>query len=67
MDQALRVSPRLTPLAAAALTLVMVLAILTRVFAGDFGGAVPSSVLGALSAFIAWGRFTKEPIAPKRD
>ncbi|MBV1859963.1 MAG: DoxX family protein [Nannocystaceae bacterium] len=61
----LRIAPRLTPIAAAALTLVMVLAFLTHALAGDFGGAVPSVVLGAITAFIAWGRSTKAPIAPK--
>ncbi|MGH1342323.1 MAG: DoxX family protein [Nannocystales bacterium] len=61
----LRIAPRLTPLAAAALTLVMVLAALTHIFSGDIAGTVPSIVLGALSAFIAWGRFTRAPIAPK--
>jgi len=61
----LRIAPRLTPIAASALTLVMVLAVLTHVLAGDFGGTVPSLVLGGLSAFIAWGRFTRAPIAPK--
>ncbi len=61
----LRIAPRLTPIAAAALTLVMVLAVLTHIFAGDVAGSVPALVLGLLSAFIAWGRFSKAPIAPK--
>jgi putative oxidoreductase len=61
----LRIAPRLTPIAAAALTLVMVLAVLAHIFAGDVAGAVPALVLGLLSAFIAWGRFSKAPIAPK--
>ncbi len=61
----LRIAPRLTPLAASGLTLVMVLAALTHLVSGDFGGMVPSLVLGGLSAFIAWGRLVKVPIAPK--
>lgn len=59
----LRIKPWLTPLAAAALTVVMVLAFFTHVLSGDFGGTVPAIVLGALSAFIAWGRAKKAPIA----
>ncbi len=58
----LRIKPWLTPLAAAALTVVMVLAFFTHVLAGDFGGAVPSVALGGLTAFIAWGRAKKAPI-----
>jgi uncharacterized membrane protein YphA (DoxX/SURF4 family) len=65
LPAALRIKPKLTGVAAAALTLVMVLAVLTHVFAGDIGGAVPALVLGALSAFVAWGRLIKAPIAPK--
>jgi len=65
LPAALRIRPRLTPIAAAALTLVMVLAVLTHLLMGDIGGAVPALVLGGLTTFIAWGRFTKAPIAPK--
>ncbi len=61
----LRIAPRLTPIAASALTLVMVLAALTHILAGDFGGMVPSLILGGVTAFIAWGRFKKAPIAPR--
>lgn len=61
----LRIKPLLTPLAAALLTLVMVLAMITHLFAGDFAGIVPPMVLGSLTAFIAWGRLTKAPIAAK--
>lgn len=65
LPAALRIRPRLTPVAAAALVVVMVLAVITHVLLGDVGGAAPSLVLGALSAFVAWGRFVKHPIAPK--
>ncbi len=65
LPAALRIKPLLTPLAAALLTLVMVLAILSHIFAGDFAGVMPSLVLGSLTAFIAWGRLKKAPITAK--
>ncbi len=65
LPAALRIKPRLTGVAAAALSLVMVLAVLTHVMGDDIVGAIPAVVLGALSAFVAWGRLVKEPIQPK--
>jgi putative oxidoreductase len=65
LPAALRIMPKLTGVAAAALTLVMVLAMGWHVKAGDAAHLAPSLVLGLLSAFVAWGRLVKAPIAPK--
>lgn len=65
LPAASRIQPILTPIAAAALVVVMVLAAITHILYADFGGMVPSLVLGSLAAFIAWGRFLKAPIAAR--
>lgn len=57
------IQPKLTPLAASLLALVMVLAVLTHIALGEWGGLGAPIVLGGLSAFVAWGRFVKAPIA----
>ncbi len=62
---ATRIMPKLTGVAAAALTLVMVLAFGTHVMMNDMGHAPPSLVLGALAAFVAWGRLKAAPIAAR--
>jgi hypothetical protein len=51
--------------AASALTLVMVLAAGEHLTNGEAPMVVSNLVLGGLAAFIAWGRFTKAPIAPR--
>lgn len=60
-----RIQPRLTPLAGAALALVMVLAALFHIVRGEYPVVGFNAVLGALAAFVAWGRFKKAPIAPR--
>ena len=60
-----RIQPRLTPLAAAGLALVMLLALLFHISRGEFGSVVPNIVLMLLSAFVAYGRWKLLPIAPK--
>ena len=65
LPAATRIKPSLTPLAAAGLTTVMVLASLTHLVRGE-GPVVPMTlVLGAMAAFVAWGRTRKAPIAPR--
>jgi uncharacterized membrane protein YphA (DoxX/SURF4 family) len=49
--------PWLTPLAAAGLAVVMVLAAITHLRRKEFQGVVVNAVLFALSAFVAWQRF----------
>lgn len=60
-----RIAPILTPLAGVGLTLVMVLAAVFHVFRGELGAVPFNVVLGALAAFVAWGRLRKVPIAAR--
>jgi hypothetical protein len=62
---AARVLPALTPVAASALALVMVLAAGTHFSYGEFPVIGVNVVLGGLAAFVAWGRFRRAPIAPR--
>jgi uncharacterized membrane protein YphA (DoxX/SURF4 family) len=59
----LRIKPILTPIAAIALTIVMVLAAIYHISVGE--PPVPNIILFALAAFVAWGRLRKVPIQPK--
>jgi uncharacterized membrane protein len=60
-----RIKPGLTALAAAGLTVVMLAAAPFHLSRGEVGAIVPNLILGALAAFVAWGRFKKAPIAPR--
>lgn len=60
-----RVAPKLTPMAAAGLTLIMTLAAIFHVVRDEYSFFLPVCVvLGAVAAFIAFGRWGM-PIAPK--
>jgi hypothetical protein len=65
LPAATRIKPILTPIAAGALVVVMVLAFLTHLVLGEPEGLPVNVVLGGLAAFVAWGRFTKARIAPR--
>lgn len=66
LPAALRIVPKLTGVAGAGLTVVMILAAGFHVMQHDaFAHMIPSLVLGALAAFVAWGRLVKAPIAPR--
>ena len=65
LPSALKIQPRLTPIAASLLVVVMVLAAITHVLLGEFGAVIPPVVLGSLAGFVAWGRFVAAPIAPR--
>lgn len=65
LPSALRVMPRLTPLAAAGLVALMLGAAGTHVVLGEAGMAMPSLVLGAMAALVTWGRGVKAPIAAR--
>lgn len=60
-----RVKPRLTALAALGLVTVMLLAAVFHVSRGEFAMLPPVLVLGALAAFVAWGRGSSAPIASR--
>lgn len=67
LPAALRILPRLTVLAAAALSLVMVLAILFHLMRGEYSAIGTNIVLGTLAGLVAWGRLYKAPIASRSD
>ncbi|WP_327092195.1 DoxX family protein [Nonomuraea sp. NBC_01738] len=58
-----RVQPRLTPLAAAGLTLTMILAAGFHIMRGEFALVPANILLGGVSAVIAAGRWRLRPIA----
>lgn len=59
----LRIKPVLTPIAASALALVMVLAAIYHISQSE--PPLPNIILFAIAAFIAWGRLKKVPIQAK--
>ena len=61
----LRIKPKLTPIAAVGLALVMLFAVAFHLSRGETAAIGMNFVLIALAAFIAWGRFKKAPITPK--
>ena len=66
LPAATRIHPRLTPLAAAGLATVMVLAIPFHLVRGETKEIVINLVLGSLAAFVARGRTHWAPIASRR-
>lgn len=61
----LRIRPMLTPYAAIGLVAVMMLALGFHAMRGEYEVIGVNMVLGALAAFVAWGRTVKAPIQPK--
>jgi uncharacterized membrane protein YphA (DoxX/SURF4 family) len=57
----LRVRPRLTPLAAAGLVIIMIGATVLTFAADGVGPALPPFVVGILAAFVAYGRWRLAP------
>jgi len=66
LPAASRIRPGLTPLAALGLFTIMVLASGVVVMRGHTQTIPVVVCLGALAAFVAWGRWKKAPIAPRR-
>ena len=62
-----RIRPHLTVLAALGLALVMVGATVFHLLRGEYSAMLPTLVLGALLAFVAWGRTVRVPITPRTD
>jgi putative oxidoreductase len=62
---ATRIAPKLTPVAAAGLGTIMVLAAGTHVSYREYASVAPNVVLGGLAAFVAWGRLKRHPIAAR--
>lgn len=65
LPAATRIKPVLTPVAAAALALVMVLATGFHVWQAEWSGLPVSALFGAIAAFVAWGRLRAAPIAAR--
>ena len=64
---ATRILPWLTPLAALGFVVIQVLAIATHAMLGELLAVLPVNlVLLGLAAFVAWGRWRKAPIQPRR-
>jgi putative oxidoreductase len=65
LPTATRIAPRLTPLAAIGLALVMVLAAAFHLTRSEASALPINLALGGLALFVAWGRFKKVPIAAR--
>ena len=63
LPAATRIRPSLTPLAAAGLVIVMVLAAGFHVSRGELAAVPVNAVLGGLAGLIAWARWTRVPIS----
>ncbi|MFN8446041.1 MAG: DoxX family protein [Caldilineaceae bacterium] len=59
LPQATKIQPKLTAWAGVGLATVMGLATIFHITRGEFGNIVPTLILGALAAFVAWGRWSK--------
>jgi len=66
LPAATRIRPQLSALAGVGLVVVMLLAAGFHLSRGEGAMIAPNLVLGALAAFVAWGRTRKAPIAPRR-
>ncbi len=60
----LRIQPKLTPIAAVGLALVMLFAVVFHISRGETPMIGMNFILIAIAAFIAWGRFKNAPITP---
>jgi hypothetical protein len=60
----LRIKPKLTPLAAVGLVIIMIGAVGTGLMAGDPAAAAMPALVGVLAAFVAYGRWK---LAPQHD
>jgi hypothetical protein len=61
----LRIMPKLTPLAAICLVIIMIGAVAFSLKAGGAASAVLPFITGILLLFVAYGRWRLVPIAPK--
>lgn len=62
-----RVLPKLTPVAATLLAVVMVLAVGTHMLLGEFTAIGAPVALGLFAGFVAWIRFGKYAITPRHQ
>jgi hypothetical protein len=62
----LRIQPRLTPLAASGLVIIMIGATTLSLMAGGVPMAIMPFVAGVLATFVAYGRTQLAPVQPRR-
>ena len=62
----LRILPGLTPTAGLALATIMVLAGFYHAGQGEYPAIAVNVVLGLMAVFVAWGRWKKVPVQPRR-
>src|SRR5262245_11509843 len=62
LPAATKIQPRLTPLAAALLAVMMLLAAGFHLVRGEYPNIVTNLILGALAAFVAYGRWVIAPL-----
>ncbi len=67
LPAATRIRPGLTPMAAADLALVMVLAAILHLSRAEYAHMVPPLVLFGLSMFVTWGRTRAHRILPRGE
>ena len=60
-----RIKPKLTPIAAVAVIILMVIASAFHIARGEASVIGANVVFAIFAAFIAWGRFKKAPVLPK--
>lgn len=63
----LRIKPQLTPIAAAGIAVIMLLAIIFNISIGETSKIGLNVVLFFMAVFVAWGRFKKSAISPKHN
>jgi len=61
-----RIQPRLTPLAALGLVLVMAGAVVWHLGRGETASILMNVVLAVLAGFVAYGRWRLRPISPRQ-
>jgi len=67
LPAATRIRPQLTPMAAAGLAIVMLLAALWHVPRGEVQNVVLTLVMAGVLIWLAWVRWRTQPIAPRDD
>ncbi len=65
LPSAARIAPWLTPLAAAGLLVLQLLAMLFHISRGEFYVLPMNVVLAGLAAFVLWGRMNAAPVQPR--
>ncbi len=65
LPSVLRIQPKLTPIAAGLLAFVMLLAVGAHLTHDEAAAIAPPIMLGLMSLFVAWGRWSKAPISPR--